>query len=310
MKQAAKKIIKYLVILALLVGAGFLIVAIFFPTPKPDESYKALATINQADIEKVQTSNDNLYKLLTKVSHDDETYDWAKFDKNVAKFKNVNTIYDTFTQLNQTYCLQLAFAKNDKIYNEQTKKIKSEISNTQKIITEYKNYLDEYFDKYYNLNNAIFTTVTKESVAPYTEALNDLNKRLLSSYAKVLECANKIMPSQNQTFHNNDYVQAKTANLIAWSNAYLANFDTFDGKYISNFEAVTQTLTFEDYKTYVDNERAQKFVSVSKIADLNKFFDFAIKGQIETYKQQLEEAGNNSELENVKFLCFHFNFVW
>ena len=89
MKQAAKKIIKYLVILALLVGAGFLIVAIFFPTPKPDESYKALATINQADIEKVQTSNDNLYKLLTKVSHDDETYDWAKFDKNVAKFKKL-----------------------------------------------------------------------------------------------------------------------------------------------------------------------------------------------------------------------------
>lgn len=308
MKQITKKVIKYLVVLALLVGAGFLIVAIFFPTPKPDEAYKALASISQTDVEKVQTSNDNMYKLLKKVARNDPNYDWTKFDKKIAKFQNVNCIYDTFTKLNQTYCLQLAFAKNDKVYNEQTKKIKSETDDVQKIIAEYKDYLDQYFDNFYTLNSSV-SNPTKDNVAPYVEALNDLNRRLLSSYAGVLECANKIMPSQNQTFQNNAYVQAKTASLIAWSKAYVANFDDFDGNYCTNFEAVTQTLTFEDYKTYVDVERAKKFVTVSENADLDKFFDFAIKGQIETYKKQLQEAKNSTELENVEFLSFHFNLV-
>lgn len=307
MKQVAKKIIKYIAVLALLVGAGFLIIAIFFPTPKPDEAYIALVTINQTDIEKVQTSNENMYELLTKVSRDDENYDWTTFDKKVAKFKNVNSIYDTFTQLNQTYCLQLAFAKNDKVYNEQTKKIKSEITNTQKITSEYKDYLNQYFDNFYNLNSSLSDT-TKESVMPYAEALNDLNKRLLSSYAKVLAYANQIMPTQNQTFQNNEFVQAKTKNLIAWSNAYLSNFDTFDGKYISNFESLMQTLTFENYKTHAGNDDTKKFVDISKVANLDKFFNFATIGQIETYKQQLEQSGDN-ELENVKFLCLYFNFV-
>lgn len=297
MKQTTKKILKYVIGLALLVGVAFAIVAIFFPTPKPDESFKALQSIEQnATFDEIITSNQNLYKLMQKVSVDE-----SEWTKKLNEFENINSFYNAFSKINQQYCQQLAFAKNNSKYNEQTKKIKTEIKTTTSILDEYKDYLDEYFNNFYNQSKN--ASLTKESVTPYIAALEDLNARLLKSYAKILECASKILPSQTQTFGNNTYSQTKISNLIIWASAYINNLQDFSTLYISNFNDSIANLDFEDYKNCF---QSQNFVEACNSTKLEVFFENVVKADLQTYTSQLED----SAYQNIVLICNHYDFEY
>ena len=67
MKDKIKTILKYGIILAIIVGIGFGVKAIFFPTPKPDDAYNNLTSIVENETYKeLINANNQLINLVTK----------------------------------------------------------------------------------------------------------------------------------------------------------------------------------------------------------------------------------------------------
>lgn len=308
MKQTAKKILKYLVILALLVGAGFLVVAIFFPTPKADEAYNCLYAISQDESwEKVLKSNDDIFDIMENVDRNDTNFDWTLFDKNKQKFEISNTIYQTLFKINDVCCTNLVFAKSNNSYNTQTKNLKKQNQDFSKVLQEYTDYIDQYFNTFATQSKT--STPSKEGVVPYTNALLTLNQKLIKSFTKLLDIATKILPDQNQTFENNSFVQAKLSNLICWTDAYANNFENLDTNFVDCYQALALTLDINHTTQNILDQQSQHFVLTTNNTSLDTFYDFVATSNIQKYKQDLAEQQNQTELENITFLCSYLGFL-
>lgn len=215
MKVSVKKIIKYLIIVGLLVGLGFLIAYIFFPTPKSIDAYNYINNISTNETyENSKTANTQIDTLLTSFAGEEEDLQLK------SQFANINNIYYGMDKLNNHLCQSLLYAQNNSTYNKETTQMKKEYQNFEKIIDKINTYLTDYYSPFYNET----TDKTYNSVLTYANVVSGYNFELLKSYNAILTNATNILPSLTQDFDNNELTKTKTSVSLKWSKLYQDNY--------------------------------------------------------------------------------------
>lgn len=215
MKVSVKKIIKYLIIVGLLVGLGFLIAYIFFPTPKSIDAYNYINNISTNETyENLKTANTQIDTLLTSFAGEEEDLQLK------SQFANINNIYYGMDKLNNHLCQSLLYAQNNSTYNKETTQMKKEYQNFEKIIDKINTYLTDYYSPFYNET----TDKTYNSVLTYANVVSGYNFELLKSYNAILTNATNILPSLTQDFDNNELTKTKTSVSLKWSKLYQDNY--------------------------------------------------------------------------------------
>lgn len=212
MKDKIKTILKYGVILAIIVGIGFGVKAIFFPTPKPDDAYNNLTSIIENETYKELVNANN--QLINLVDNASTPQDKSQIR---GKLETINIVFTGLEKITDNYQFCLINAQNNSLYNKNTRKIKKEVKNLNKTLEKAKTYLKDYYNPFYSeTSNPSFDTIKT-----YADVICDYNIEVANRYINVVEYCQTISKNLKQTYFNNDYTRAKSDVVIAWTNLYL-----------------------------------------------------------------------------------------
>lgn len=295
MKSKAKSIIKYGIIIALLVGAGFLVKVIFFPTPKPTESYENIYSITTNETYyNIKEANDKLFSNLA-IYPDALLDDISKEQKEkfINQYHTITVAYGSLDNINNIHCQALLYAENNRTYNENAKLIKKEIEKINKKMEEIQQYLDQYFTPFTSQENKTFS-----SISTYANAIFDYNFSFIEMYTNTLEYSLEILPSLKQDFSNNEYIQTTSKVVLSWVNLFKNNTNSIISIDDLNncYDLSTNLNTTKSSEYFNNKENTNIILDAVNSCDLNSLLK--VISDTEKYNEYFETL-NEEQKENV-----------
>ena len=263
MKDKLKKVLKYAIIVAIVVGIGFGVKGIFFPTPKPIEAYNNLVSVlNNDTYAQLKQSNSQILTLINDTQSSE--------DKSVIlnKYETCIAVFESFDNLSENYKSVLVFANNNSVYNKNTRKIKKQVKKLNKVFEKANSYLDNYYQPFYE------QTVSKDytNVLSYANAVFNYNVEVIDIYHQIIEHCQTICKGLGISYCNSDYILTKNDIVIAWTSILTSRFDQTnslqsltDCKKCSQDISVENAISFystQDYVATLENIKSFDFVSL------------------------------------------------
>lgn len=299
-----KKILKIFLALALIGVTVFLGIKFLFPAPNRYDAYnKTFALSQNESAEKFLNTTDNFILLMAE-RVTDETLNQKTY--NMLMISQVNLI--ALGQANEFIMKELAFAKNNSVYDSNAKNINNLYDD---IVAEYAT-IDSYIEQ--NIKAFMLMDVkTTQSINSYAFAILNFQLKLNNLYVQYNIAASNIYKNLDKNFTNNVWMQELLSITTAWTshlNELLQNNQNDTQVFVSNqqnaagFGAfVTNNLIVERAQQYYTNENTASLLTDMKNNNLTEVVKNVFTQNEQTYIDAIADAAKKASAERV------FNFV-
>lgn len=205
MSTTIKKIIKYVIIVALLGAVVFFGVKLLFPTPSPTLAFETTISLSENEaFQKNNSASENfMVKYATTLSAE---------STQVALLNHSNKLIAFQKQIITYLSQDLAFAKNSSIYNSKAKELEKLEKEISGLLANATTYIDQQFEPVYNQT----TTPSNNALKAILSNLTKNNKAIANKMTNYLETTTTIYLDLEQTFVANPYSKKISQLISVW----------------------------------------------------------------------------------------------
>ena len=299
-----KKIIKIVLAFALIGVIVFVGIKFLFPAPNRYDAYnKSFALSQNESAQKFINTTDDFIALMA-----ERTTDEALNQKTYNKLMMAQGNLIALGQANEFIMKELAFAKNNAVYDTNAKNMVNVYDNIVATYAQIDNYIEEHITAF-----MLVDVKTTQSINSYALAILNFQLNVNDLYVQFNIASTNIYKNLDKNFTNNVWTQELLSITTAWTshlNELLQNNDNDTQVFVSNqqnaagFSAfVADNLIMERAQEYYTNANTPALVADMQNTNLTQVVQNVFTLNEQTYIDAIAETTIKASAQRV------FDFV-